>query len=50
MVTTPFGYYTFDSVETGKTYIVSAVSRKYVYASRVVNLTDAVADLDFSPE
>lgn len=48
-ITGAFGYYRFDSVEAGKTYVISAVSHKYGYEPRVVDLTDAVDDLDFSP-
>ena len=43
------GYYQFDDVEVGATYIFTAQSRRYQFdnPTRVISLTDAIADLDF---
>ncbi|MBV9240507.1 MAG: carboxypeptidase regulatory-like domain-containing protein [Acidobacteria bacterium] len=48
-LTTAFGYYSFDNIETGQSVAVTVTSRKYVFApnSRVITLNDAVTDLDF---
>lgn len=48
-VTGSFGYYRFDDIEAGQTVVVSIRSRRFTFnpSSRVVSLTDNVADLDF---
>lgn len=49
VLTSSFGYYQFDGVETGRTYVIGVTSKQYEFASRVVTINDAVADLDFLP-
>jgi hypothetical protein len=46
-LTGPFGYYSFHDVEVGETYIVSVVSKRYQFASQVVNLSDELTELNF---
>ncbi len=43
------GYYTFDDLRTGETYIVTVTQGRYIFQtpSRVVSLSDNIADLDF---
>ncbi len=43
-----FGYFIFDGLRTGETYIVTVTQRRFTFQvpSRVVNLTDNIADLD----
>lgn len=48
-VTNALGRYSFSSVPSGGIYMASATARGASYATRVVNLTDAVANLDFVP-
>ena len=45
--TSSFGYYRFDEVETGQTYIVSVGSRSYRFASRTLQVFDNLSDVDF---
>ena len=45
--TSSFGYYSFDGIEAGRTYIVRVDSRRYIYDPQVVVLLDNIADLDF---
>jgi uncharacterized repeat protein (TIGR01451 family) len=45
--TTSFGYYHFDDVRSGETYIVAASSKRKRFAARVINVFDAISDLDF---
>ncbi len=45
--TNNFGYYNFDSVAAGKTYIINVFSKSYQYTPQVVSVNDAVSDLDF---
>lgn len=44
-----FGYYRFDELETGNTYILSVASKRYVISpsSIVFTLTEDLANLDF---
>jgi hypothetical protein len=44
-----FGYYNFDGLQTGQTYMITVNSRRYLFTTptRVVSLTDNIADLDF---
>ncbi len=44
------GAYQFDDVESGRTYIITAYSRRYQFdnPSSVVSLTDAITDLNFT--
>lgn len=51
-LTSSFGFYIFENLVAGQTYIVSVGSKRYTYnvPSRLVNLVDAVADADFVAE
>ena len=46
IVTGRGGYYQFDDVETGSTYILSVRSRLYSFDPRVVTVTDTLSDVD----
>jgi hypothetical protein len=48
----PFGYYRFKDVAGGQTYVVSvaAKNRNFSEPSRVVELTDSLANVDFQAE
>jgi hypothetical protein len=47
-----FGYYTFDGLQAGETYVVTVNSRRYTFSipSRVVSLVDNIVDADFVAE
>jgi hypothetical protein len=47
--TNPFGYYRFDDVEIGQTYIVAVSSKRFYFSQsvQVVFVTDAMESLDF---
>jgi hypothetical protein len=47
-----FGYYSFDSVASGETYVLTVASRRYLFASpsRMIIVTDSIADIDFTAE
>ena len=48
MVTTSsFGFYRFDNVTTGEAYTMSVSSRLYRFASRQVQVSDSLSDVDF---
>ena len=42
-----FGFYRFDDVEGGRTYVVGVTARRYRFAARVVNVTDTLTEVDF---
>ncbi|MBX3292161.1 MAG: right-handed parallel beta-helix repeat-containing protein [Acidobacteria bacterium] len=45
-VTSSLGYYEFEGVQAGRTYVVTAVSRRYRFTPRIVNIADPISDLD----
>jgi hypothetical protein len=47
VTTNSFGYYTIDLVEARETYILRVQSRRYKFASRVLEVTDNLTDVDF---
>lgn len=52
MRTVTFGYFRFDDLSSGQTYIVTVNSRRYAFAvpTRLVTLEDNVSDFDFAAE
>jgi hypothetical protein len=44
-----FGYYTFEGLRAGETYVVTVASQRYTFTapSRVISLVDNVTDADF---
>ena len=42
-----FGYYRIEDIEAGATLIIGVSSKRYRYASRVVQAFDTLADVDF---
>jgi Tol biopolymer transport system component len=47
--TNPFGYFRFQGVPVGQTYILSARSKNYIFAepTRVLNVQEAIANIEF---
>jgi hypothetical protein len=50
--TNPFGYYSFDDLEVGDSYIVTVSSKSYTFnpQTRTVSLEDNISDADFVSE
>ncbi len=48
--TSSFGYYRFEDVRVGETYVISVDSKRYRFAPRTMNIADELADLDFVAE
>lgn len=46
--TSSFGYYTFDGVEVGQSYVMGVSSRRYRFAPRVVQVFDTLTEVDFT--
>ena len=49
-LTSAFGYYRFDDVQTGGTYIISVSSKRYQFATRSVSVSDDLTDFDLIAE
>jgi len=47
-VTGSLGYYNFDEVDTGQTYIVQVQSKRYLFSPRILTVQDDLADVDFT--
>lgn len=47
-ISNSMGYYRFAEVETGRTYVVSAASKRYDFTPRLISLMDEIANLDFT--
>ena len=49
-LTNPFGYYRFEAVAVGETYVLSVVSKQYQFAPQVVFVMDEASELNFFAE
>lgn len=47
--TNAFGFYRFESVESGRVYTATASNKRYQFAPRIINVGDSVDDLNFTP-
>ena len=45
-----FGYYRFDDVESGQTYVVGVASKWYVFSPRTISVSDELTDVDLVAE
>lgn len=45
--TSSFGYYRFDAIQPGRTYVISVASKRYTFSPRAVMIEDELAGLDF---
>ena len=48
--TASFGYYRFDDVEAGQTYVVGVASKRYVFIPRTISVADELTDFDLVAE
>ena len=48
VMTTSFGYYRFDQVAAGQTYVLQVLSRRYQFAPQVVVVNEEMTALDFT--
>ncbi len=48
--TNPFGYYTFDNLSAGETYIISVASKRYTFTNptQVVTINEDLTDFNFT--
>ncbi|MGE3466418.1 MAG: carboxypeptidase regulatory-like domain-containing protein, partial [Pyrinomonadaceae bacterium] len=45
--TSTFGYYQFEDIAAGETYVIGVTSRRYRFAPRTLQVLDALTDVDF---
>ena len=52
VVTGSFGYFQFEDVAVGETYILSVAAKRYQFAApvRVITVTDEISGLDFTAD
>ncbi|HEV7700058.1 MAG TPA: carboxypeptidase-like regulatory domain-containing protein [Pyrinomonadaceae bacterium] len=48
-ITNSFGYFRFDSVEAGSSYVIGVTAKRYHFDSKLIALEDEVTDLVFTP-
>jgi uncharacterized repeat protein (TIGR01451 family) len=48
--TSSFGYYTFEGIEVGGTYVMSVGSKRFTFTPRTLTVNDAVSDFDFTAD
>jgi hypothetical protein len=48
-VTNPFGYYRFDNVRAGDSYIFEVNHKSYTFAPQVLTIAEELSNLDFTP-
>lgn len=49
-VTNSFGFYRFDEIAAGKTYVINVRHKVYQFNSRVITVLDDIQDADFTAE
>ncbi len=47
VTTGSFGFYSFDDVEAGQSYVIGVSSKRFRFGSRVVSVADSLADVNF---
>lgn len=50
VLTNPFGYYGFDNVQVGLTYVFTASHKRYTFEPQMVTVTDAISGLNFTAQ
>ena len=47
VTTSSLGYYTFEDVKSGETYVIGASSRRFRFSSRVLQVSDSLSEVYF---
>lgn len=50
VMTNTFGFYRFDEVPAGETYIISAFHKRWQFNSQVITVSDEIQNADFTAE
>ena len=46
-LTSPFGFYRFNDIAVGKSYVVSVQHKKYQFSPQIINVFEAMENVDF---
>ena len=49
-ITSSFGYYRFDNVNSDETYVIGVRSKLYTFSSQIVSVSEDLADMNFIAE
>jgi len=49
-VTNAFGYYSFDRVEAGRSFVIGAAAKRYNFTSKLITVSDTLGDLNMVAE
>jgi hypothetical protein len=49
-ITNGFGYFRFEEVQAGQTYIFNVISKRYTFAPRAVEVNEELTELNFTAE
>ena len=49
-ITNGFGYYRFEEVQSGQTYVFNVVSKRYTFAPRAVTVSEDLSEVNFEAE
>lgn len=47
-ITNPLGYYNFNNVDTGSSYVLAVTSKRYRFDTRLINLLENLTDINFT--
>jgi hypothetical protein len=47
VMTSSLGYYQFDEVETGDSYVIGVISKRYRFENKLILVADSLAQIDF---
>jgi CSLREA domain-containing protein len=47
-VTNSFGFYRFSEIESGQTYIIQAISKRYLFSPQVIVVNETLENFDFT--
>jgi len=50
VITSPFGYFSFEELETGETYIISVSAKNHIFSPQTVSLTENIENLIINSE
>ena len=48
--TSSFGYFRFEEVEVGRTYIFSVASKRFQFTPQIITVTEEIAEMNFTAE
>jgi hypothetical protein len=49
-LTNAFGYYSFDSVDAGSSYLMTAVAKRYTFSAQLIAVVDTLTELNFAAD